>query len=296
MNQDNYSIKAWKLIFIVLGCVTMFLGFLIAAHLPDTPAKAWFLNEQERALVVERIRKNQQGFGNKHFKKYQFIEAISDYKTWLLFLFGVSTNIPSSGMTAFGSILLNETMGYSVTQSLLMGMPSGAVELVGCLGLAYISTITHSRMFLAFIGTGIVVLAQCLLAFGTLQAVQMAGYNLYAFVPIGLICMVSVVASNVAGHTKKITSNAILFMGYCVGSLVGPQTFVAKQAPQYHGAKVAILTCGIISWFTIAAVWYGYVRENKKKDLINKEDFPSFENHEFADLTDKENIYFRYQT
>lgn len=296
VHKSLYSMKAWKLIFIVVGSITIALGFVILAHVPDTPAGAWFLTEEEKRLVVERIRTNQQGFGNKHFKRYQFMEAVTDYKTWLLFLFGLSTNIPSGGMTSFGNILLTEDMGYDVKQSLLMQMPSGAVELTACLGLAYILTLVRARMPMAFIGTGVVVLAQCLLAFGTLSPVKMAGYNLYAFVPIGFICMLSVVASNVAGHTKKVTTNAILLVGYCVGSLIGPQTFRESQAPNYHGAKIAILTCGIISWLTIGAVWIAYVRENKKKDIINKEEYPTFENHEFADLTDKENIEFRYQT
>ncbi|CAK7896327.1 allantoate permease [[Candida] anglica] len=296
VNQASYSIKAWKLIFVVIGCLTVFLGFLIAAHVPDTPAQAWFLTEEEKRLVVERIRTNQQGFGNRHFKKHQFIEALTDYKTWLIFLFGLANNIPNGGMTNFGNILLTEDLGYTARESLLMQMPSGAVEVVGCIGLAYISTFVNSRMLLAFIGTALTVMAQCFLAFGKSSKLQMAGYCLYALGPIGFICMLSVVASNVAGHTKKVTTNAILLIGYCTGNLVGPQTFLAQQAPSYHGAKVAIVICGCFSLLMVGAVWYAYIWENKKKDKIDKSEYPTFENHEFADLTDKENIEFRYQT
>lgn len=32
-------------------------------------------------------------------------------------------------------------------------------------------------------------------------------------------------------------------MGYCVGNIVGPQTFQAKQAPKYTAGVVAMLTC-----------------------------------------------------
>ena len=41
-NQINYSIDAWKLIFIVTGCLTIFVGMIIMVHIPDTPTKAWF--------------------------------------------------------------------------------------------------------------------------------------------------------------------------------------------------------------------------------------------------------------
>lgn len=33
------------------------------------------------------------------------------------------------------------------------------------------------------------------------------------------------VSSNVAGYTKKQLTGAVLFTGYCVGNIIGPQTF-----------------------------------------------------------------------
>lgn len=38
------------------------------------------------------------------------------------------------------------------------------------------------------------------------------------------------VSSNVAGYTKKQLTGAVLFTGYCVGNIVGPQTFIMKEA------------------------------------------------------------------
>ena len=100
-HQESYTIEAWKLIFIITVSLTIFLGFVVFFHIPDTPHGAWFLSEREKALVVERIRVNQQGFGNRYFKKYQFLEALKDYKTWLIFLFSLISNIPNGGTTNF---------------------------------------------------------------------------------------------------------------------------------------------------------------------------------------------------
>lgn len=129
--QDSYTLPAWKLVFVVTGVLTVFLGVVIMFHIPDTPTGAWFLTEEERVLVVERIRSNQQGFGNPTFKKEQFIEALTDHRTWLFFLFSIAHNIPNGGVTSFGSILLNEQFGYDTADSLLMDLPSGAIEIVG---------------------------------------------------------------------------------------------------------------------------------------------------------------------
>lgn len=46
--------------------------------------------------------------------------------------------------------------------------------------------------------------------------------------------MLSLIASNTAGFTKKATVNAIFFIGYCAGNIGGPQLFIAKEAPTYQ--------------------------------------------------------------
>lgn len=294
VHAESYTIEAWKLVFIITGCLTIFLSFVIFIHLPDSPSLAWFLSEEEKYLVVERIRKNQQGFGNKHFKKHQFIEAMKDYKTWLLFFFAIANNIPNGGITNFGSILLTTDLGYSAKEALLMQMPGGAVEIVGCIGMAYLSKYLKSRMIIAMIATLIIIMAECFLAFSTKHKLQMAGYALTNILPVGLICMLSVVASNVAGHTKKVTTNAILLIGYCVGNLVGPQTFIDTQAPKYQGAKVAMLICSCIQLCMIGGIYASYRWENSKRDKLDLSTFDDFENSEFADLTDGQNPRFRY--
>ncbi len=47
--------------------------------------------------------------------------------------------------------------------------------------------------------------------------------------PLGL----SLVSSNVTGFTKKGTVNAMVFIGYCAGNIVGPQFYLASEEPNY---------------------------------------------------------------
>ena len=47
------------------------------------------------------------------------------------------------------------------------------------------------------------------------------------------------VSSNVAGYTKKQLAGAALFTGYCVGNIIGPQTFKSSEVPRYHSAYIA---------------------------------------------------------
>ena len=59
------------------------------------------------------------------------------------------------------------------------------------------------------------------------------------FQGLGFSMSLTIVSSNVAGSTKKQLTGAILFTGYCVGNIIGPQTFRSDQAPGYHGAYIA---------------------------------------------------------
>ncbi|KAG2731540.1 hypothetical protein G9P44_005127 [Scheffersomyces stipitis] len=297
-NAGNYSLKAWKLIFIVTGVCTIFIGIIFFIHIPDNPTKAWFLSEREKILVVERIRVNQQGFGNKKFKLYQFKEALLDHRTWLFFFTALFSNIPNGGLTNFASILLSEDMGFSTGKALLMQMPGGAVEIAGCVLLAYCSNFLKSRMFWAVLGSGIATIAMFLLAFSNDDTTKYAGYTTTLIAPIGLISLLSNISSNVTGHTKKVTVNAILLIGYCVGNLIGPQTFLATEAPNFRTAKICIAVFAMLSFICFNLIWISYYLSNKKKDREYEEaggEFDLGENYEFTDLTDKENPLFRYK-
>ncbi|ODV80434.1 allantoate permease [Suhomyces tanzawaensis NRRL Y-17324] len=297
-DEKNYSLAAWKLVFIITGALTIFLGIIILVHLPDSPANAWFLNEEEKLLVVARIRANQQGFGNKHFKWNQFKEAFLDIKTWLFFFTAITGNIPNGGLTNFSSILLTSDLGFSTKKALLMQIPNGAIEFVVCSLFAYFSKYVKSRMFWAILALWISVLGQLLLSFASNNKVQLAGYWIQAVGPVSFICILSSVASNVAGHTKKTTVNAILLIGYCVGNLIGPQTFLASEAPHYSTAKTCIAVFSLLSAVILILIFVTYWFENRLKDKrendLEKEKFGEIQHIEFADLTDKQNPYFRY--
>ena len=299
IRQGSYSMDAWKVLFIVIGCMTISVGIMIFFHIPDLPVKAWFLNETEKKQVVVRIKSNQQGFGNRHFKFHQLKEALLDVNTWIYFFFAVATDIPNGALTNFGSILLSETFGYSPTKSLLMNMPGGAVELVGCILFAYLQKYFKHKLAISAGSMILTLVAVCMLAFALDSPnARLAGYYLFYISPVGMICCLSCFTSNVAGHTKKITVNALYLIGYCVGNLVGPQTFIAKQAPEYRGGQISMVVCYAVSVVLNLWLYYNYWAENKRRDQLQAEgklELPHIDNIEFADLTDKENVNFRYK-
>lgn len=301
IRENTYSISPWKIVFIVTGCITIFTGILMAFLLPDSPDKAWFLTEREKLMLVERIRGNQQGFGNHHIKKKQIVEAFIDPRTWLYFLYSFAADIPNGGLTNFMSLLFQEDFGFSTKETLLVNMGPAAVEWVGLPLFGLLSYICFARkvMFLqsrlvwSFISLSIVFAGTCMLAFADRNKhARLAGVCLMYLAPISFICTLASVSANTLGYTKKWTVSSINLVGYAVGNLVGPQTF--KESP-YTGAKIAMVVCYGGCLVILALLYLLNSRENMKRDKVamdNKQ--PVIENIEFADLTDFENPYFRY--
>ena len=71
---------------IALTAATFVVFLLFLMFFPDNPKTAWFLTEEEKVRVVKRVQGNQSGIETKSWKKHQFIEALTDVKTWLFFL------------------------------------------------------------------------------------------------------------------------------------------------------------------------------------------------------------------
>lgn len=94
-DKHGSSIAPWKIIFLVTGLLTMCLGILFLFVMPDNQMNARFLSKEDRILAIERIRVNQQGVGNKHWKLYQLKEALLDPLTWAFFFYALVADIPN---------------------------------------------------------------------------------------------------------------------------------------------------------------------------------------------------------
>lgn len=106
VEQHGSTLATWRIIFLVTGLLTVVIGVIFLFTVPDSQLNARFLKPEDRTLAVERVRVNRQGIGNKHFKFYQFKEALTDPLTWTLCFFSLVGDIPNGGLTNFFSQLV----------------------------------------------------------------------------------------------------------------------------------------------------------------------------------------------
>ncbi|RBQ77689.1 hypothetical protein FVER14953_05682 [Fusarium verticillioides] len=295
----------WRWLFIVLGIITAGWAVVLYIWLPDTPATARFLNPAQRVWATQRPQVAQRSFKTNKWSNAQLFEAMLDPKTWFQF-FVITTVSLSNGVIANFSSLIIRGLNFDSRQSLLLGMPLAAYNVI--IVLLSASLAERCRKSRCLIAAG----ASALSLVGTILVRQLPSTN-NAGRYIGLILcascanvfpmMLSLISSNVAGFTKKSTVNAVFFLGYCAGNIAGPQFFIPTETPKYETAFTALfvifcILIGLILAFRQYLAWENSRRDKAQGVHIDAEspdrDAMSGAVMEATDETDFENKNFRY--
>ncbi|KAF2029663.1 allantoin permease [Setomelanomma holmii] len=291
-HYTSKTFTSWQIMFLVVGLITISVGTLVVFLLPDNPMSSR-LTPAEKVWAVERLRENQTGIENKHFKWHQVLECLKDPQTWMLSLITISSNVPNGAVSSYQATLI-KGFGFDSKHTALLQLPSGTVSIISILMATYLAGRFDQR------GLNIVTLlipgaiGGALMAFlpNSNKAGKLIGIYLTNCIGASLPLLYSWVAANIAGHTKKVTMNAILLMSFCLGNIIGPLTFRQKDAPDFVPAKITIIvTCAVAAGLALLLRVY-YTWENKRRDTLGVE---WVKDEEFLDLTDKENKHFRYR-
>ncbi|KAF2173980.1 hypothetical protein M409DRAFT_62172 [Zasmidium cellare ATCC 36951] len=290
------SLEGWQILFLAIGLFTSAVGVVFLFIVPDNQLNARWLKKEDRILALERIRINQQGVGNKHFKMYQLKEALTDPITWAFVLYALVVDIPNGGISNFFSQLIT-SFGYTPNQSLLYGTPGGAVEVITLLFCGYFGDRWRNRILVSSSGLVLSIIGMSLIVGLPLNNNngRLAGYYLTQASACPFVCFLSLISSNIAGYTKKTTVAALYLIAYCVGNIIGPQTFRPKDEPRYVPAEITIIVCWGVGLCIMLFIYIWCRRENAKKARVRAtEGYVKLEDQEFLDLTDRENMEFVY--
>jgi len=189
------------------------------------------------------------------------------------------------------------SFGYTADQSLLYGAPGGAVEVISLIVAGYFGDRFGRRLYFGMAGMVVAIIGMLLIVCLPLSnpSGRLAGYYLTQASPTGFVCLLSMLASNVAGYTKKTTVGALYLIAYCVGNIIGPQTFRPKDKPRYVPAEITIIVCYAVCVVDLGFIQWYYARLNKKNAVARTQPgYKKLDKQEFLDLTDKENPEFVY--
>ncbi|KAF2703809.1 MFS general substrate transporter [Pleomassaria siparia CBS 279.74] len=310
---DTGSFAPWKWLMVITGILTVIFGVVVWVYLPDSPISAHFLTLEERAQAIIRISSNHSGIEQKRFKRYQFVEAIKDPKTWLFFLHALTQEC-ANGLTNQYSLII-KSFGFSTLQTTLLGCINGLVNFFSLALAAYILAKTVNARAWISLAAYIPPIVSCIMLialpwsarWGLLSAIWIRGTG---GIPYSVVMIWAANCS--AGHTKKTAVIALYHVGYGLGNIISPQLFQPQYAPRYIVTWSVILgvACILPMIIIVYLRWY-LVKENNRRDeldrqgkvqevgIVQHEDESGERSEEVVDsrqldLTDRENLAFRY--
>ncbi|KAK2762293.1 hypothetical protein FQN54_001303 [Arachnomyces sp. PD_36] len=293
---NSGPLKSYQALFITYGLITICWGAFVMFWMPDSPMRAKCFSEQDKRLMVERVRANQTGLQNRKFRREQMIEGFLDPQTWGYCLIAICTTLPTSGLGAFANIIIS---GFDFTelQTQLLAMVLGFYIIIILFSSAWLVKKTGQNLLImglfvipSFAGTIVLMTVE-----NTSKARQIglliSYYIVLSFWSAQTLAL-SMISRNVAGQTKKATVVAANFVAWAVGNSIGPQVFLEWDHPRYFIAFAVHMGCYALLVIVIAALRWHLKRQNAKKDALAVVDTNLV--HAFDDLTDRENPNFRY--
>ncbi|KAK2812189.1 hypothetical protein FQN50_001547 [Emmonsiellopsis sp. PD_5] len=290
------ALSPWKYMYLCAGSVTILWGIGILFLLPPDPIRAKGFNERERYIAVARLRSNNSGVRNTHFKIAQVKELLLDIKFWLIVLTAFLAMIANGPISTFSPIIIH-SFGFDELTSLVLHTPSGFVAGTTMLILPYLAfKYSHKgiRSWL-FVGAQVVTLTATLLLL-CLPLDKTGGllFGIYILPTMGAgyAVLMGLQIANIAGYTKRTLSASGLYIGYCLGNFVGPLVFRSQDAPRYRPGFIVVLVTTVASAALVVIYRFICLRDNKKRDAAGIGE--GFDHAYEDDLTDKTNPQFRY--
>jgi hypothetical protein len=281
------SLQPWQYMFLFAGGITVLWSTVIYFFLPADPIISKGFTDRERYIAVSRLRSNNSGVRNVHWKPGQVVEALLDIKFWLIFSMGFLMQIANGPQSTFQAIIV-QNFGFSALNSLLFLMPYGFI--IGCieLGAPYLAyKFKNIRTYLIMACQALTTMSSLLLWLldrSELGGLLVGVYFLGSFAGSYVLSMTLQVA-NTAGYTKRAFMSSGMFIGYCLGNVVGPLIFKEKDAPKYGPGWTAVVITSVLSGVLTLCYRLHCIWENKRRDAtgIMEGTDNAFED----DLTDK---------
>lgn len=297
----NKTFQGWQMFCLVMGIITVLWSILMVFLMPNSPVVANFLTEEEKAAVVENIRVQQTGTASKEFKWSHLKELLlQDKLTWLMLVLTLLLMIPTGAVLTF-SVTMIANIGFSTKNAALMQMPLGVSTVwaiaMGTYLCAYFKGKHRNLIFISMLIPaiiGYIVLITSKNKIGQLLSVYLINVG---------TCVITMIYSwnlaNTAGYTKRVARTCLTMAFFSAGALIGPQLFRVSDAPRYIRAKTALLAITVACIPLVLLISYVSHLENRKRDNMDEKVKNQWledkgDNYEFMDLTDRENIMFRY--
>lgn len=250
----KHGLSAWRWLFIVEGIVSMVLGAICWASLPTSPETAWFLKEDEKAIMKQIREQNNPYKESTSLDWGQVKMALTDP---FVYLASISLFCSSIAMFGFGTFLptLLKAMGYTGLAPNYLSIPVYVLASITTGVTTFVSDMIERRA-ICLIHSPLLVIIGYAIALGTdhkgagFAAMFLVGAGVYSFNTV----LVTWVANNIQPESKRSVAIAMLISIANASGLAASQIYPSYDAPRYimgnaislGGEVIALLCVGLI--------------------------------------------------
>ncbi|KAF5558561.1 nicotinamide mononucleotide permease [Fusarium mexicanum] len=261
----------WRWIFIIEGAATVVIAIWSYWMIPDWPETAKFLNDDERALLVDRLAADKRDTHMNTWDKRTAKRIFSDVKIYLGILMYMGIVTTSYSGSFFTPTILRQ-LGWTSIRAQIMSISIFLFSTVCALVSAIASDKTKHRSGFILGGCLFTTVGYVILLNMMSVSVAIRYMALFFIVGGGYIAQPIVlvwVSNNMAGHYKLGVASAMQIGFGNIGGIIASNIFVTTQAPTYplgFGLGLGLVwLCGLSS-----LVFLFYIRrENKLRDEVS---------------------------
>lgn len=309
--------EGWRWIFILEGLVTVIVAVCAFFLLYDYPNTASFLNADERAFVLHRLRydsgkkaKSSLDSNDPDTQQYNVIVPENQAEGWkyfwapfkdwqvllhLLVYYGVV--VPLYGISLFLPTILNN-LGYVSSKAQLMTIPIYITASIFSVAQAYVSDKVGLRSPFLLVNFAFLLVGYSMAIStdpkeqpGVIYAgVYIAALGVYPAFP-GIISWLS---NNLSGSYKRAIGMAIHIGIGNFGGAFASNIYHAKDKPKFilgHAVELGFISMGLLATCAII-VAYTFVNKKREKE-VREGKYAHLSIQELSEMGDK-NPYFRY--
>ncbi|KAK0704319.1 MFS transporter-like protein [Lasiosphaeris hirsuta] len=278
LGQISYGgYNRWPWIFFVEGAITVVFGIICFFFMPDTPASAKFLTDDEKEWALRRMRIDASGsttidVDHEEFDWYWVKMALKAPQTYLCAAIWFFLLVPLYSFSLFlPSIVAG--MGYKSTVAQLFTVPPNMAGFLVVILAAHFSDKTKHRGLFIVVGTIVGICGYVMLLVSDRNAVKYAGTFLIA---MGVFqaspMLMGWVANNLAPHYVRAFGVGVVISIANCSAFIGTFIYLQRDSPKYvlgHSINLGALALTL----ALSCVQIAYLRwENGKRDRGDRDE------------------------
>lgn len=274
LKLDSFAgLTRWRMIFAIEGIITVGLAIISFFTLTDRPSTARWLNEEEKALAISRVKSERVG-------TTEVLEKMDKTKIWrgilcpitlstsVIFLFN---NVTVQGLAFFAPTVVRSIYpDHTVIQQQLFTVPPYVVGAFFTVLFPWISWRIDRRQIFFCISAPMGMLGYCMFLGSTNTTVRYAATFFIASAVFAMGALTNAqVSANVVSDTARSAGIGMNVMMGNIGGLIASWSFLPGDQPNYHiGNGLNLATNGLVLLLGAATLFW-MKRDNKKREERN---------------------------